>query len=120
MNEELPNATWKQRLISWVSGSLRPLTVSGNSMMPALNDRDTVLYRPMSLWTPRETVKIGDIVFVAHPYMQSVKIMKRVREIDHEGKLFLVGDNEAESTDSRTLGWFSPKDVGGKVVCRLK
>ena len=83
-------------------------------MAPVIKDGDVVLYDPPS------AAVIGDIVFVSHPYMQGVRLIKRVREIGADGKLFLVGDNETESTDSRTLGWFSPSDMRGKVICRLK
>ena len=56
---------------------------------------------------------------VAEPaFMQSVKILKRVRDIDAQGNMILIGDNEAESTDSRTFGSVPIKSVKGMVVCR--
>lgn len=83
--------------------------VTGNSMLPNLKDGDKVLVKPC------ESYQIGDIVVAQHPFKQSVVLIKRVSEI-HENGLFLVGDNPAESTDSRTLGKISPKDILGKVV----
>jgi nickel-type superoxide dismutase maturation protease len=88
--------------------------VQGTSMVPALKDGETVLV------DPHAGVEAGDIVLARHPYKQSVKVLKRVREIDAAGRLFLVGDNAAESTDSRTLGLFPVESIIGTAVCRLK
>lgn len=119
MENMLPLATSRQKLMYYLGNwfgprRLFPLTVTGNSMAPLVKEGDHVLYELA------DEAHIGDIVFVSHPYMQSVKLLKRVREVDADGKIFLVGDNEAESTDSRTLGWFSPNDVCGTVICRLR
>lgn len=83
--------------------------ITGNSMLPILKDGDMVLVKPS------ESYQIGDIVVAQHPFKQSVVLIKRVSEI-HEKGLFLVGDNPVESTDSRTLGNISQKDILGKVV----
>ena len=115
MENRLPLATSRQKLKRWFGfRRLRALEVTGNSMAPVVRDGDVVLYDPLAV------ASVGDIVLVSHPYMHSVRLLKRVREIDADGKLFLVGDNETESTDSRTLGWFSPSDMRGKIICRLK
>ena len=119
MGNRLPLATWGQKLTLYLGHWLGPrrfwrLKITGNSMTPMVIEGDFVLYELAT------TAIVSDIVFVSHPYMQSVKLVKRVLEIDADGKLFLVGDNEAESTDSRTLGWFSPNDVCGRIICRLK
>lgn len=113
MNSELRKANWRDWFHLYLLRRLRVLTVTGDSMAPAIRDGETVLYDP---W-PK--VNIGDIVFMPHPYMQSVKILKRVSEISADGNMILIGDNPAESTDSRTLGQFRLDDVQGKVVCKL-
>lgn len=78
-------------------------------MLPSLKDGDVVLTQP------NESYQIGDIVVANHPFKHSVVLIKRVREIDENG-FFLIGDNPSESTDSRTLGKISIKDILGKVV----
>jgi len=113
MGNELPSPTWKDRLLFRIA-ILRGLKVEGNSMSPTLNDSDVVLY------DPRAIVNEGDIVFVAHPFKQSVNILKRIAAIDANGDFVLKGDNPDESTDSRTFGPVSIKSIKGRVVCRWK
>jgi hypothetical protein len=69
---------------------------------------------------PRAAIAINDIVLALHPYKESVKILKRISEIDTHGSYILIGDNAPESTDSRTFGLILPKNILGKAVCRLK
>lgn len=88
--------------------------VKGDSMLPTLKDGDAVAI------DPKAKISEGDIVLARHPYKQSVKILKRVQKIDADGRLSLIGDNPAESTDSRTFGTVSLEYVYGKAVCRLR
>lgn len=83
-------------------------------MAPTINDGEVVLH------VPRALPAVGDIIFVSHPYMQNVKIMKRISEINGEGNMTLTGDNPADSTDSRTFGLIPIKSSLGRVICRLK
>jgi nickel-type superoxide dismutase maturation protease len=87
--------------------------VEGDSMLPTLKHGEEVIVKSC------ETFQIGDIVFAKHPYKKSVKMIKRIEKISTSGKLFLVGDNPSESTDSRSFGEISAKEIIGKVVCRL-
>lgn len=115
MNDELRKAKWKDkiRLYFGLSGSLLAIKIAGNSMSPVINDGDVVLYDPSA------KIEVGDIVFAAHPFMQSVKIVKRVTHIDASGSATLAGDNPAESTDSRTLGSIPIKLIQGRIICKL-
>ena len=83
-------------------------------MMPTLNDGDVVLVRRT------RRVKVGNVILAKHPYQQSVKVLKRISEINEQGRLVLTGDNPEESTDSRTFGSISSADVMGKVIGRLR
>lgn len=47
------------------------------------------------------------------------EIIKRVARIDHRG-LFLLGDNETHSSDSRKYGWFQPKAIKSVIVGSFK
>jgi len=83
-------------------------------MTPTLYDGDIVLIK-------RDIdTSIGDVIFVQHPFKQSVTMLKRVAGIDDNGRFELRGDNPRESTDSRTFGSVSIEDIKGKAVCRLK
>ncbi len=83
-------------------------------MLPTLKNGDAVLINPQA------EVETGDIVLANHPFKQSVKMIKRIGEISNDEKFLLVGDNPNESSDSRSFGAISKKEILGKVVCRLK
>ena len=83
-------------------------------MLPALKNGDTVLV------SPRAKIRPGDIVAANHPYITSVKVIKRVDSIDSHGSFVLRGDNPEESTDSRSFGSIAINDILGKVICRLE
>ncbi len=58
--------------------------------------------------------KIGDIVVIKH---DGKEIVKRVQSI-HDRKVFIEGDNETESTDSRAFGAINLDQIVGKVIYR--
>ena len=68
---------------------------------------------------PRADVRVGDIVVARHPFRTDVHVIKRLVELDDEGRARLEGDNPSASTDSRTLGGFSRRSIVGRVSCRL-
>jgi nickel-type superoxide dismutase maturation protease len=109
----LPEATWKDRVL-FLFGRRLPFRVEGDSMAPTLNDGDTVLIMPRAKAQP------GDIVLAKHPYKQTVKILKRISDVDAGGRYNLVGDNPDGSTDSRVFGTVPASDLLGKVVCKIK
>lgn len=113
MEKELPAANWKERVLFFL-GRRRAVLVEGDSMLPNLKNGDGILINS------DEKIAVGDIVLAKHPFKKSVTILKRLSEIDENGNYFLVGDNLAESTDSRTFGAISAKHILGKAVCRLK
>jgi type IV secretory pathway protease TraF len=43
-------------------------------------------------------------------------MIKRVARVTPDGRLFVVGDNPSESTDSRTFGALPPSQILGKVT----
>lgn len=112
MENELPDADRSEE-IAYVQGLREIFRVAGDSMLPALKKDDLVLIDPSA------RIETGDIVLARHPFKQSVKIIKRIREILPGERYFLVGDNPSESTDSRSFGAISAKDILGKVVCRV-
>jgi len=83
-------------------------------MLPAYRDGATVLVDAGAYvdLPPRP----GDVVLASHPFKAGVRMVKRVRRITPDGRVFLVGDNPAESTDSRSFGTLRPDQILGKVI----
>ena len=79
-------------------------------MEPELHDRDEVLVNP------RASARKGDVVVARHPFKTGLVIIKRVADVDGEGKIQLAGDNPEESSDSRSLGLFSADQILGRVT----
>jgi nickel-type superoxide dismutase maturation protease len=98
----------------FMTGRRKAVRVVGDSMRPTLNDGEIVLISRCDMPT------VGDIVLAAHPYKQSVSMLKRIAAIDESGRFHLQGDNPGESTDSRTFGSVSIEYIKGKAVARLE
>ena len=90
--------------------------IAGNSMLPTLSPGDFVIvdraaYRARA---PR----LGEIVLAQDPRDARRTIVKRVVRRDPEGRIWLSGDNPAESTDSRAFGSIPAALVVGRVAWR--
>ena len=92
------------------------LRVVGESMVPTLLPGDRVL-----LWRGlgplRPTVEVGDLVAVEDPREPGRVMVKRVAE-RHGALIFVRGDNEPASTDSRHFGPVSAAAIQGRVIYR--
>ncbi|HQU82141.1 MAG TPA: nickel-type superoxide dismutase maturation protease [Pyrinomonadaceae bacterium] len=113
MENELPEIVLNEENAENFS-NYKLFRVEGDSMFPNLKNGEFVLINPD--FEP----KIGDIVLAAHPFKKSVKIIKRITEINAENRYFLIGDNPTESTDSRSFGTILRKDILGKVTAKVK
>jgi nickel-type superoxide dismutase maturation protease len=83
--------------------------VNGHSMVPTLVPNDRVIVRY------GDDFSVGDlIVFTRNSHVE----IKRLERIEAEG-LFLVGDNDLVSLDSRSYGLISPAAVLGRAIARL-
>ena len=109
---DLRAATFWDRFMLAI-GRRAAFLVDGDSMLPTLKSGDIVLV------DPRPIIGHGDIVLAAHPFKKSVKMLKRVRSVNGEGRFVLVGDNPDASSDSRTFGSIGRSDILGKAICRL-
>jgi nickel-type superoxide dismutase maturation protease len=85
--------------------------VFGLSMAPALQPGDRVLVRRSS------SLRQGDIVAAVDPRQPARTVLKRVADAG-AGRVFLLGDNRAHSTDSRQWGPVPIASVQGKAVYR--
>lgn len=112
MRNGLPETDWSEEIAE--ADDFRIFCVEGDSMFPVLKAGDLVLINPYA------ELQIGDIVLAQHPFKQSVKIIKRIAEILNSEKYFLLGDNLSESSDSRSFGAISAKDILGKAEAKIK
>lgn len=82
-------------------------TVSGNSMIPTLHPGQDVLSINWFI-----NPKVGDIVVIKKG---GKEIVKRIQKID-DRRIFVIGDNLNQSTDSRDFGPVNMDQVVGKVI----
>lgn len=80
--------------------------VEGLSMLPTFRHGNIVVG-----WRFRRP-RVGDVVIAKH---HRVELIKRVSELQ-DGKVFLLGDNSEESTDSRQFGWLPSHAIVAVVV----
>ncbi|MBV9285574.1 MAG: nickel-type superoxide dismutase maturation protease [Acidimicrobiia bacterium] len=93
---------------------LRRVAVNGDSMRPALEPGDRLLV----VRFPRLRPSPGDVVAVVDPREPNRVLVKRVTDVDADGRVTVVGDNPAASTDSRTFGAVDAGLVVGRAFYR--
>lgn len=80
--------------------------VEGDSMVPTLRKGQLVIGRATRDLSP------GDVVIVSHNGLEKIKRIEK-----QQGDLiYLLGDNSASSTDSRSFGWVQATQIIAKVV----
>ena len=94
----------------WVLRRYRRHRVTGRSMLPTLQPNTEILYDPAA------TPAANDLVIARHP-LEDRLIVKRLSETLPGGQHLLLGDNRAESSDSRTFGPVTSEHLIGIVVC---
>jgi nickel-type superoxide dismutase maturation protease len=80
--------------------------VEGVSMAPTYGHGKLVL-----AWRWRRP-KVGDVVIVRH---HRLELIKRIHQLE-DNKVFLLGDNPQESTDSRHYGWLPARSILAVVI----
>ena len=89
---------------------IQRFTIHGNSMFPTLKSGQDILCFNWAYFFSKP--KRGDMVVLKHGGKELVKRIQKV----HDRELFIQGDNQEESTDSRNFGLIKRSEIIGKVV----
>ena len=81
--------------------------IHGYSMLPVLPP-GTFVYG----WRWFKSLKPGDVVIFLHDNKEKIKRIERLMD----GQMYVTGDHEDSSTDSRHFGWLDVDAVIAKVV----
>lgn len=82
-------------------------------MQPTIKDGTAVLVNRLAYLLKKP--KIGDIVVLK----RQKYIIKRIAAINPSAdgeQVFVIGDNQKESNDSRHFGWIGKDNILGKVI----
>jgi signal peptidase I len=85
--------------------------VEGHSMMPQYRPGDMLIG-----WRWSRRLRPGQVVIAT---LGRRPVLKRIGRIGPAGELWLVGDNTADSQDSRQLGPANAGDVMAHIIGRL-
>jgi nickel-type superoxide dismutase maturation protease len=91
-----------------------PWAVGGSSMSPTLEDGDRVIVELLPY--RRHLPRVGDVVLLEGP--EGMALVKRIASVDPRGSVWVLGDNPAESADSRTFGSIPLHRVRGRITWR--
>ena len=114
--DPLPDSNALEMLF-WILRLRRRVRVTGASMIPTLSADDEVLVDTRAY--AHRSPDVGEIVVARRPDRQQVILVKRVAEVQTDGRILLLGDNPAASTDSFVFGTIGPEDLVGKVTSRF-
>jgi phage repressor protein C with HTH and peptisase S24 domain len=81
--------------------------ISGESMLPAFRPGRIVIAVPYY-----KTLRPGDVVIIRHEGLEKIKRVARITQ----GQVYVTGDNQAYSTDSRLFGWLDRSAIIAKII----
>lgn len=112
---------WRELLL-WLLRRRRSLRVIGDSMSPAILAEDIVLYRPFTFEksAPQPAQLLGRVVVARHPHRRDLMIIKRLTDARDNEACWLLGDNPAASSDSRSFGAVAPSMLQGIVTSLIR
>ncbi|MAI09228.1 MAG: hypothetical protein CMA08_01415 [Euryarchaeota archaeon] len=84
--------------------------IRGHSMWPTYTDGQTVTFR---LTKDASALTAGSVVLAQHPLKADVKVVKRIRHVEDDGRFFLEGDHPDPlgSEDSHNFGSVKPAAI---------
>lgn len=89
-------------------------------MSPTYNDGDWLLFRPLSEVKVNALRRlVGKVVVIERESYPGILLIKRLLRADESG-LWVEGDNEDASTDSRAWGLLAPREIVGLVLIRYR
>jgi len=98
----------------------KTIAVSGSSMSPTYNNGDWLLFKTIRPPMARKLQSlVGKVVVVERESYPGVHFIKRVVRTDSSG-IWVEGDNQEASTDSRSWGAITPNEIVGVVLTRYK
>lgn len=97
------------QLLQWLIGKRQLIGVEGDSMEPTFKNGDVLIM------ASKKKILKGDVVVFNHPFIADMILVKRVKWMDDNDQIYVVGDNP-ESTDSRSFGTITKAAVIGKIV----
>lgn len=92
------------------------MAVEGRSMAPGLEPGDWLLVDP-DPWT-RRPPQPGTLVVAEDPRHPERWLVKRIRAVQPDRRLWIEGDDASASTDSQTFGSVAPEGIRGRPVLR--
>ena len=98
---------------------LTRIRVVGNSMSPAFNEGDWLLFSVIHPNRPNRRIRPGAVVLVQRDERDFLQV-KRVNELLPDGTIWVEGDNRSASTDSRTWGALRTEQIKGVLRLRYK
>ncbi len=92
------------------------IAVTGHSMEPALRDGDWLLVDPTAFVGrgPRP----GELVVARDPRHPTRLIVKRVRDVSADGRLYVAGDHPAHGDEGAAIGAVPPDAIVGRPWLR--
>lgn len=80
--------------------------VVGDSMSPTLRDGQIIIAHTLRKF------RAGQVVIA---FVDGKEVVKRIDRVESNGQLYLLGDNEIHSTDSRSFGSVVDSKIEGTV-----
>lgn len=87
--------------------------VTGISMTPTLLPGEQILCTGL---LRRLLIRRGVIIVARDPRDSTLLIIKRVERVDNKTEIWVLGDNQTASSDSRQFGYIPLKRVEGRAL----
>lgn len=102
--------------VAWWWSKRRPFAVAvdGESMAPTLLDGDLLIATVPDV----DALEAGSLVVLEHPARPGYEMVKRMTRTVDDARLWVEGDNEAASSDSRSFGPVGRDAIRGIVRAR--
>ena len=93
--------------------------VASESMEPTLEKGDIIIISKLAydiIGIEYNVPKSSDIITFNH---NNEHLIKRIKDVNSQGKMFVIGDNENNSIDSRNFGYVRKSDLEGKAIIKF-